>query len=797
MRAGVSEQVVPAKSRRKQGIEMGKKKSVDGGVAMVVGTNFTRGQLGGTPEQQREAFAKGSVGTPPPEQPVQVSVLELSPRILNMLTAAGLNYVSKIIAAIEKSADEEAELNHLTGISPFNCAKVLEAIAPYRSGLKAEGAETAAEEVDPLLEQAENIVRSMGVASITMIQRRLRISYARACDLVDAMKASGLVDENHHLVRKEEPKAPAKEGEDYIPTYAVTSQNVKPLIKGKPKKMGVITHDAKPAAAEGGEPAPALQHRYAMVNIDLIKIDGKNMRKRHTPEQDAELAESIATHGVLEPIGLRSHEGEGGERLDVIFGHRRLVAAKKAGLLAIPSLIYTYDANTHTGILRGVENFQRVPPTPMEEAEAVAVFVEQAEVEIANSGLFINAAPDSRVSIRNEAIKKTAKALGKSEDWVRRRAFLTRFGPEERELIESGLLPVEHAIEISKVADPSLRAKLAKESAAYDSDVSPKDLEEVKELVGQVLYRLDVVPWDLDKRFADRVACNHCSANSKNTPGLFTGTTVTSDSLGGIKVPAQGICTNQSCYKRKDEEAQRLASQAASRVMHDIRKVQSRGGHVPVVTQDMLAGYTPDGLKPAAVAAKTEQKIEAAKQREKKDAKKGKGPSFTKQDSAEMKAQQEHTNALWTRERKLRDLICKAVAKRPCAFAMMSMLVCSKPWNDAKTYGFKHEEKARAQLEALVKDICEGIEDGEVWSYPPRLVKAFDAKEINNMLFIESPPPKWLVLDKIGEALGVKLPPVPVLKLPQAPDPKLDKKAAAKKVPAKKKATKTCKGGVS
>jgi S-DNA-T family DNA segregation ATPase FtsK/SpoIIIE len=51
----------------------------------------------------------------------------------------------------------------------------------------------AEESSDPLLEEAIDLARRQGRASISMLQRRLRIGYTRAARLVETMEARGIV----------------------------------------------------------------------------------------------------------------------------------------------------------------------------------------------------------------------------------------------------------------------------------------------------------------------------------------------------------------------------------------------------------------------------------------------------------------------------------------------------------------------------------------------------------------------------------------------------------------------------
>jgi S-DNA-T family DNA segregation ATPase FtsK/SpoIIIE len=49
------------------------------------------------------------------------------------------------------------------------------------------------EELDPLFEEAVDLIRRQGQASISMLQRRLRIGYTRAARLIETMETKGIV----------------------------------------------------------------------------------------------------------------------------------------------------------------------------------------------------------------------------------------------------------------------------------------------------------------------------------------------------------------------------------------------------------------------------------------------------------------------------------------------------------------------------------------------------------------------------------------------------------------------------
>ena len=82
-----------------------------------------------------------------------------------------------------------------------------------------------------------------------------------------------------------------------------------------------------------------------------------------------ELAASIAVHGILQPIVVRSL-ADGGYEL--IAGERRLRAARLAGLEVIPAVIRDTDAGTDSLELALIENLQREDLNPIETASPTA-----------------------------------------------------------------------------------------------------------------------------------------------------------------------------------------------------------------------------------------------------------------------------------------------------------------------------------------------------------------------------------------------------------------------------------------
>jgi ParB family chromosome partitioning protein len=103
-----------------------------------------------------------------------------------------------------------------------------------------------------------------------------------------------------------------------------------------------------------------------LYQLDLARVqnDPNQPRKYIDPEAMEEMTASVARHGVLQPIILRT---DGDDSFIVVAGERRVAAARKAGLAEIPAIFV--DGNPSEIAL--VENLLRQDLNPIEEAEAL------------------------------------------------------------------------------------------------------------------------------------------------------------------------------------------------------------------------------------------------------------------------------------------------------------------------------------------------------------------------------------------------------------------------------------------
>jgi ParB family chromosome partitioning protein len=109
---------------------------------------------------------------------------------------------------------------------------------------------------------------------------------------------------------------------------------------------------------------------YLEIQVHLVEPSPYQARREIAPEQLAELAESIRSEGLLQPIVVRRH----GEKFQLIAGERRWRAFQQLKIKSIPArVVEASDASAASIGL--IENLQREGLNPIEEALGFASLV--------------------------------------------------------------------------------------------------------------------------------------------------------------------------------------------------------------------------------------------------------------------------------------------------------------------------------------------------------------------------------------------------------------------------------------
>ena len=149
--------------------------------------------------------------------------------------------------------------------------------------------------------------------------------------------------------------------------------------KAKPARLGrglmdLIGEQALASGPAGPPAVNAQDNRDAktvatnQVAIDALTPNPKQPRRHFKESELEDLASSIRSKGILQPILVRP-DAIGGARYQIVAGERRWRAAKKVGLKTVPVVVRNMDELEvlEIGI---IENVQRADLNPIEEAEA-------------------------------------------------------------------------------------------------------------------------------------------------------------------------------------------------------------------------------------------------------------------------------------------------------------------------------------------------------------------------------------------------------------------------------------------
>lgn len=128
-----------------------------------------------------------------------------------------------------------------------------------------------------------------------------------------------------------------------------------------------------PTAPAADAPAPILNDGQPFfVEVELVRPNPHQPRRIVNEASIAELAASIRSSGVIQPIIVRRMEGF----FELIAGERRWHAAKLAGLGQIPAVVRDVDSPTQAQMAL-IENIQREDLNPIDRAQAYRVLIDK------------------------------------------------------------------------------------------------------------------------------------------------------------------------------------------------------------------------------------------------------------------------------------------------------------------------------------------------------------------------------------------------------------------------------------
>jgi ParB family chromosome partitioning protein len=219
------------------------------------------------------------------------------------------------------------------------------------------------------------------------------------------------------LIREPEPQVPAP------PTPAPAAQ----------------PHATSSSGAAAAAPARETVHAGPLqIDIDLIEPSPYQPRTRFREEALDELARSIQSSGIIQPLVVRPI----GNRFQLIAGERRWRAAQRAGLTKVSAIVRQVPDELALEMTL-VENIQREDLNAIEAARAFERLMDEFQ-------------------LTQESV---AERTGKDRATVANSIRLLKLEPTIQDWIEEGKLTAGHGRALLAVADSPLRMRYAQRAS--------------------------------------------------------------------------------------------------------------------------------------------------------------------------------------------------------------------------------------------------------------------------------------------------------------------------------------------
>ena len=179
-----------------------------------------------------------------------------------------------------------------------------------------------------------------------------------------------------------------------------------------------------------------------IISIDKLHAFENHPYKVQDNEEMEALAESIKVHGIVSPVIVRPLENTTDE-YEIISGHRRVMASRKAGITEVPALIVSLDRDAAAIVLVD-SNLHREHILPSEKAFAYKMKLDAMKHQGWRSDLTSN-----QLGGKLETADLVGAETGDSKNQVRRYIRLTNLIPEILQYVDEGRISFTPAVELS------------------------------------------------------------------------------------------------------------------------------------------------------------------------------------------------------------------------------------------------------------------------------------------------------------------------------------------------------------
>ncbi len=220
--------------------------------------------------------------------------------------------------------------------------------------------------------------------------------------------------------------------------------------RGLGRGLGALIPSADKTPEEGPK-----KDRVMELLLDDIVPNRNQPRSRFKDETMDELAESIKEFGVLQPIIVRSVDGE--DKYEIIAGERRYRATRKNGLNTIPALVVEKVDDIASLEMALIENIHRDNLSPMEQAYCYKQLIDEFNI----------------------THQEMSKRIGKSRTGVTNALRLLTLPLEVQKLLDDDSISEGHARALLGLGSKEDQIKIGKKIA--EKGISVREVEKLVE----------------------------------------------------------------------------------------------------------------------------------------------------------------------------------------------------------------------------------------------------------------------------------------------------------------------------
>jgi ParB family chromosome partitioning protein len=218
--------------------------------------------------------------------------------------------------------------------------------------------------------------------------------------------------------------------------------------RGLGRGLSALMADVTPA--EVAHTPDASRRPDRLVPIEQLVPNPDQPRRTFTPDQLDELANSIRTKGVIQPLIVRVNP-KNEDQYEIVAGERRWRAAQMAQLHELPVLVREFD-DTEVLEVAIIENIQRADLNPIEEAAGFRQLMFKF----------------------GHTQEKLAEALGKSRSHIANLLRLLNLPESVKDYVADGTLSAGHARALITATNPEELAKIV-----IEKGLSVRDTEKL------------------------------------------------------------------------------------------------------------------------------------------------------------------------------------------------------------------------------------------------------------------------------------------------------------------------------